>query len=213
MNYYNLKKEVACGGDLDVFISGLVETPSEIDFTNYEVSQKVGSVNFKRSDFHESLQDFSVGCYPLDNLDCEFTLTVLSQNHDEFAQTESSLLTDSFAENSTKGKCDNCLQYVPIRTIQMHTAFCERNNKGCKKCGKVFKKDLFEFHYHCELCNFHGDLGVRERHNRVHEQLTCACGEKYELCKIPAHKKICPKRYCYNFKPKFYYMQILPFNC
>lgn len=56
-------------------------------------------------------------------------------------------------------QCDNCGQYVPERTIVMHSAFCARNNFRCSECGEVMR------------------LSEKEKHLDVrHKPLPCACG-------------------------------------
>ncbi|KAF5594809.1 PRLI-interacting factor K [Fusarium pseudoanthophilum] len=48
-------------------------------------------------------------------------------------------------------QCNNCLQYVPKRTMVLHENFCRRNNIVCPKCKSVFKKGSpeWEAHWHC----------------------------------------------------------------
>jgi hypothetical protein len=56
-------------------------------------------------------------------------------------------------------QCKNCLQYVPSRTMMLHTNFCLRNNILCPKCHSVFKKSSpeWEGHWHCPHDTSHGN--------------------------------------------------------
>ncbi|OLN94143.1 Ubiquitin fusion degradation protein 1-like protein 2 [Colletotrichum chlorophyti] len=62
--------------------------------------------------------------------------------------------------SSDEEQCNNCLQWVPKRTIVLHQNFCLRNNIVCPKCKQVFKKGSpeWEAHWHCQHDDAFGDL-------------------------------------------------------
>ncbi|KAJ1569797.1 hypothetical protein HK096_001412 [Nowakowskiella sp. JEL0078] len=93
-------------------------------------------------------------------------------------------------------RCGNCRQWIPTRTLNMHKAFCERNNKACLICGLVMKKEDFPNHWHCGLCSTITNLENKTKHlQMVHSPISCTCGEELFLESVPDHrKKICPDR-------------------
>lgn len=81
-------------------------------------------------------------------------------------------------------QCPNCRSYIPSRTFQLHTTFCERNNVPCPKievCGKLFKRNnVDEDHWHCSHCDAFGDS---KSDQEIHDWFfhtnpePCACGD------------------------------------
>lgn len=65
---------------------------------------------------------------------------------------------DSQDHSSEDEQCNNCLQWVPKRTIVLHQNFCLRNNTMCPQCKSVFKKSSLEWksHWHCPLDDANG---------------------------------------------------------
>ncbi|KYK56555.1 ubiquitin fusion degradation protein [Drechmeria coniospora] len=67
-------------------------------------------------------------------------------------------------------RCENCLQWVPGRTMVLHESFCRRNNVACADCRAVFRKGSAEWeaHWHCgqdEACG--DDAAGKARHDQV----------------------------------------------
>lgn len=58
-------------------------------------------------------------------------------------------------------QCQNCQNFVPARSYQLHLTFCERNNIRCPKgCNQLFlRKDggIPKSHWHCEECQEHNN--------------------------------------------------------
>jgi hypothetical protein len=50
-------------------------------------------------------------------------------------------------------QCSNCGNWIPERTITLHSNFCERNNIKCGLCGKIMKKEEATNHWHCAKCD------------------------------------------------------------
>jgi hypothetical protein len=76
-------------------------------------------------------------------------------------------------------QCDNCKQWIPKRTLAMHSAFCTRNNIPCDVCGKVLNKKEKDAHWHCPKCDFttqDEDLSIRTWHGeKMHTEMECEC--------------------------------------
>ncbi|TEA15633.1 Ubiquitin fusion degradation protein 1 [Colletotrichum sidae] len=68
-------------------------------------------------------------------------------------------LTNGEAKSPDEQQCNNCLQWVPKRTMVLHQNFCLRNNTPCPQCKRVFKKGSLEMeaHWHCEHDDASGD--------------------------------------------------------
>ncbi|KAF4591351.1 Ubiquitin fusion degradation protein UFD1 [Ophiocordyceps camponoti-floridani] len=67
-------------------------------------------------------------------------------------------------------RCDNCLRWVPKRTMVLHANFCRRNNVVCPKCQTVFVKGSpeWEAHWHCDDDDAHGNSTAdKARHDQV----------------------------------------------
>ncbi|KAH8899888.1 hypothetical protein GQ53DRAFT_634330 [Thozetella sp. PMI_491] len=60
-------------------------------------------------------------------------------------------LESSPAHTPDEEQCNNCLQWVPKRTMVLHQNFCLRNNILCPHCKNVFQKSSAEWasHWHC----------------------------------------------------------------
>jgi hypothetical protein len=110
-------------------------------------------------------------------------------------------LTDQQVESHgpDEEQCKNCHQWVPSRTMMLHTNFCLRNNVLCPHCQAVFKKSSPEWasHWHCPHDDAHGNHpSSKAKHDRIfHTPVPCpSC--PYEAPSIPAlahHRTtVCP---------------------
>lgn len=74
-------------------------------------------------------------------------------------------------------QCKNCHQWVPSRSMILHTNFCLRNNILCPRCAKVFKKNSPEWtsHWHCTHDEANGNSQeTLAKHNRIfHSNFPC----------------------------------------
>lgn len=96
-------------------------------------------------------------------------------------------------------QCQNCLQWVPQRTLVLHENFCLRNNVFCPQCRNVFQKRSPEWqnHWHCPRDDSYGnDASSKKRHDTIfHETCSCAvCGFEAEgLPHLAQHRTtLCP---------------------
>ena len=99
-------------------------------------------------------------------------------------------------------RCNNCHQWVPSRTLVLHTNFCLRNNILCPHgCRQVFQKrsEAWQNHWHCPHDTFHGNTpSSHEKHDyQYHTECTCpGCDRKFaSLPLLAAHRTtICPAK-------------------
>lgn len=95
-------------------------------------------------------------------------------------------------------RCGNCRQNVPEARIQMHEAFCNRNNFYCQQCDRVLTMKLRKEHWHCDRCDWAGSTAQSEAlHQSVfHTPIACRCGKAtLELKPLHSHQlQDCPER-------------------
>ncbi|ELR19783.1 ubiquitin fusion degradation protein, putative [Acanthamoeba castellanii str. Neff] len=87
--------------------------------------------------------------------------------------------TEDAAPQADTTLCKNCQRRVPTAAFTMHSAFCERNNVCCMKCGRAVK------------------VSEKEKHDQeFHAQVECGeCGATVELTELGAHlENYCPQR-------------------
>lgn len=74
-------------------------------------------------------------------------------------------------------QCQNCLQWIPRRTMVLHENFCRRNNVVCPKCRTVFQKssDDWRHHWHCPKDDAYGnDEATQAKHDTLyHTERQC----------------------------------------
>lgn len=74
-------------------------------------------------------------------------------------------------------QCQNCLQWVPKRTIILHENFCLRNNITCPQCRNVFQKtsDEWKQHWHCPHDEAYGSSEMtKAKHDDIyHTERQC----------------------------------------
>jgi len=82
----------------------------------------------------------------------ELTITYCDQPS---TKSELSLESDNDINANAPGyiQCSNCENWIPERTIILHSNFCERNNIKCGLCGKIMKKGEEKKHWHCSKCD------------------------------------------------------------
>ena len=66
--------------------------------------------------------------------------------------------------------CGTCGVRVPLRTLDLHTAYCEKNNCRCDVCGKVMRK-----------------VDLPKHRLETHAKVSCECGLVLEVSKMAAH--------------------------
>ncbi|KAI0836455.1 ubiquitin fusion degradation protein UFD1-domain-containing protein [Hypoxylon sp. FL0890] len=121
-------------------------------------------------------------------------------------------------------QCQNCLQWVPKRTMILHENFCLRNNIVCPQCRNVFQKTSVEWkqHWHCPHDEAYGSSEMtKAKHDNIyHTERRCPscpfttnsildlarhrttlCPGKTILCQF-CHLEVpqegCGKRWCAN---------------
>ncbi|CCE80421.1 Piso0_003537 [Millerozyma farinosa CBS 7064] len=85
------------------------------------------------------------------------------------------VLDNSYDGIEGKVLCKNCKKPISENKVVLHEAFCFRNNVICK-CGAVFLKKIPSTHWHCEVCNVHGNDGISEfKHNKIFHNSPYKC--------------------------------------
>ncbi|KAK9467836.1 ubiquitin fusion degradation protein 1 [Lipomyces arxii] len=99
-------------------------------------------------------------------------------------------------------QCSNCERFFPQRTLQLHSAFCQRNNILCPHpgCTKLFRRQegIPTTHWHCDTDFFSSDsVSSKEKHIKTHHIATsCGCGEQFSsLQNLAQHRATaCPQK-------------------
>ncbi|OTA96240.1 hypothetical protein M434DRAFT_393086 [Hypoxylon sp. CO27-5] len=68
-------------------------------------------------------------------------------------------------------QCQNCLQWIPKRTMILHENFCLRNNIVCRQCKNVFQKtsDEWKQHWHCPHDEAYGSSEItKAKHDDIY---------------------------------------------
>jgi hypothetical protein len=180
-------------GDVDVFVSSIYEYPDLMHHDYFNVDYGDKNMEFKVES--EDYNYLFIGLISNAENELEFDLKVIRSDKPFEAQVERIKL-DSLKEGTEQ--CQNCKSWIPIATLTMHSAFCQRNNILCNKCLLVFKRSDFENHWHCEMadCDYVGDIKSKDKHHTsIHIPKCCDCGSFYFLNDIATHRKSdCPER-------------------
>lgn len=96
---------------------------------------------------------------------------------------------DDEAPSSDHKRCNNCMQWIPSRTMFLHENFCLRNNVRCPDCNSIFKRGTEGGHWHCahDSCRAYGNHPHSHlKHTAtVHTPRTCpSCA--YDASSLPA---------------------------
>jgi hypothetical protein len=106
-------------------------------------------------------------------------------------------------------KCQNCLSWVPERTIRLHENFCLRNVYRCPVCNDTMPKSIQSSHWHCEDCSSHGnERESYDKHRSIeHTIRNCTCGQEFQfLPSLAFHRattcplKLIKCRFCQTYK-------------
>jgi phage FluMu protein Com len=115
---------------------------------------------------------------------------------DQFQETESPEVPvpNAFAPGFTQ--CQNCLNWVPERSLMLHQNFCLRNNFRCTQCNTVLPKKDQSSHWHCPDCQAYGNNSTSfEKHRSIeHTTHECACSQSFpSLSSLAFHRATtCP---------------------
>ena len=193
VDVYEIKAILENGSDINIFGSDVTEIPSIIDHTFYSVEKGSRTILLSAREFSRQERPFmyiSLEPYQKDTT-AKYRLQIIAKK-----SLVSDVDTEESQPNLEMEKCENCLLFVPVKTIQMHSAFCLRNNILCKKCQKVFHKSGFPSHWHCDQCFMSGNIEQMAKHiEMVHTQHTCSCGESLYLAQVKQHRTECPDRF------------------
>jgi Ubiquitin fusion degradation protein UFD1 len=136
--------------------------------------------------------------------DATFQLKV-DQPHD--LTTEQTSAQNAHAFGFTQ--CENCLNWVPERSLMLHQNFCLRNNWRCTLCNTVLPKKEQSNHWHCQDCSAHGNTSSSyDKHSFIeHTPQTCLCSTSFpSLATLAFHRatacplKLIKCRFCQTYK-------------
>ncbi|KAH6583948.1 hypothetical protein BASA60_001139 [Batrachochytrium salamandrivorans] len=185
-------------GDVDCFVSFATEKPSMLDhdFFNVDIGQSCVVIDTAMASVDDPFIYISVvPCHEQALFSLALTMqdiigdSVRHPNQDS-TQIPVGILGDSGDTTANMVVCTNCGASVPNRTIQMHIAYCERNNRQCTKCASVLRKEEFSSHWHCDICTQMGHVSIRDKHmSRFHEAMVCECGVSLHLPLIAHHRR------------------------
>ncbi|CAB4398482.1 unnamed protein product [Rhizophagus irregularis] len=195
------------GGDADLLVSN-VQYPKDDDhiWSNFSSEPKksifIAPTNYE----YATKDDIHIGVHGYSDLNSyELTVTYSDQ---QLTKPEPSLETVNDANENAPGyaQCSNCGNWIPERTIVLHSNFCERNNIKCNLCGKIMKKGEDKSHWHCSKCDKIGDISEQAKHEVIfHTERKCSCGFVTEsLPDLALHRRTtCPDklvicRFCSN---------------
>ena len=106
-------------------------------------------------------------------------------------------------------QCQNCLSWVPERSLVLHHNFCLRNNFRCQQCNTVLPKKEQSSHWHCPDCFAHGNSpsSFHKHRSMEHTIHDCVCSQSFQsLPALAFHRATsCPSklikcRFCHTFK-------------
>ena len=106
-------------------------------------------------------------------------------------------------------QCENCLSWVPERSLILHQNFCLRNNFRCPQCNTVLPQKDRQNHWHCEDCSTHGNTpsSYTKHRSTEHTPQSCLCGAHFQsLSSLAFHRatscpaKIIKCRFCQTYK-------------
>ena len=138
------------------------------------------------------------------NTNAQFTLTVHQSN------TSANIIVAN-AHSPGFIECQNCLSWVPERSIILHQNFCLRNNFHCQECDTILPKQQQSQHWHCQECSTHGNsLESYNKHRATnHTERACVCNESFpSLMALGFHRattcsqKLIKCRFCQMLLPQ-----------
>jgi hypothetical protein len=186
---FDLEVEVQ-EGDCNIFVSDTNENPSILDHRFYSLEQgaRTLSIQLDPAENQSPFLYIAIESYPIGSV-VVYSM-ILKGSKDSSSITPAKSSSSPQATDPTMELCKNCHNMIPLRSIQMHTAFCLRNNIFCSPCSRVFLKADFENHWHCEQCPKFGPISEKAKHmSLLHSSLRCSCGESLVPPQVSKHKQ------------------------
>ncbi|ORX46217.1 hypothetical protein BCR36DRAFT_105593 [Piromyces finnis] len=192
-------------GDINLYYSFNVEKPDIHNCIGYNVDstpdrQMIISTEKNVDNFiYFSLQGYSetstfdISIQEVDKMDNEMNTDDTNINKE---------INDDKKNDPDYTLCEHCHQYIPSRSITLHSAFCARNNIICEQCNKVFSRNEYPEHWHCDIednlkCKYVGRVSDKEKHIAIcHSPILCDCGITLPLPEMVEHHRSeqCPER-------------------
>src|SRR5277367_781479 len=203
----NLEVTAKGEGDVDLLLSTSEDWKPKIDMNIWSDMSPDSTKRIAISTTNVELsnaQTLTIGIHG--STDTTFVLSVVQPNT-LTSPTTKDVKPNAHAPGFTQ--CDNCLSWVPERSLILHQNFCLRNNFRCPQCNVVVPKKDSHQHWHCEDCYEHGNSPATYSKHRLteHTPQTCICGTEFQsLSAVAFHRatscpcKIIKCRFCQTFK-------------
>ncbi|KAJ3013296.1 hypothetical protein HKX48_005842 [Thoreauomyces humboldtii] len=184
-------------GDADLFISTFIENPTLTDHTHFNVDSGPSKLSFTID--HIICPTLYIGVYdPSCSSDFDLRIRPVDTDHAVPSASQSTTATTASEGPPEPGtlRCHNCGTSVPEARMQLHLAYCERNNVRCPHCSKILSRSDMQDHWHCSFCDAVGVTSDRDKHVRMlHTPLDCECGKQVLLGDMAEHRgRVCPAR-------------------
>ncbi|KAJ3086023.1 hypothetical protein HK102_013594, partial [Quaeritorhiza haematococci] len=157
---YKIELIPDANADADLFVSKQQERPTMQDYDDCNVDVGVSVVNVviggegkdaKAAEVAIPYIFVGVRGYSASRAAFRLSVQAFKEGEKEERRAEEDMSADVPPPDTER--CKNCLQWIPKRTMTMHSVFCERNNVLCPLCKKVVKKSEFGNHWHCDKCD------------------------------------------------------------
>lgn len=182
-------------GDTDLYISKhplMFPTHHQHHWSSHDLGSK--TLILSSQDQNLGLGTYSIGIYGFKGT-TKYQISVKVQENIKRGQ-QAGLSTSTVDVDSVE--CGNCKHYIPSRSIDLHEAYCRRNNVACQYagCGVILRAEDAKNHVHCNKCGKAFQQAEMEKHMKVfHEPLQCPCGVVLEKEEMVQHQSSdCPMR-------------------
>src|SRR5271155_56914 len=176
----NLEVTAEGEGDVDLLLSTSEDWKPKIDMNIWSDMSPDSTKRIAISTTNVELsnsQTLPIGLHG--STDTTFTLTVVQPNT-LTSPTTKDVKPNAHAPGFTQ--CDNCLSWVPERSLILHQNFCLRNNFRCHQCNVVLPKKDAPQHWHCTDCYAHGNTPDSYSKHRLteHTPQHCVCSAEFQ---------------------------------
>lgn len=203
----NLEVTAKAEGDVDLLLSTSEDWKPKVDMHIWSDMSTDSTKRIALSPTNVELSNAKVLIIALHgSTDTTFSLTI---NQPPILPTTATEDVKPHAHAPGFTQCENCLSWVPERSLMLHQNFCLRNNFRCPQCNTVVPQKNRQAHWHCNDCFAHGNTPISyEKHRSVeHTQHSCVCGVEFQsLPALAFHRatscpaKVIKCRYCQTFK-------------
>src|SRR2546423_1228463 len=204
----NLEIMLQGEGDSDLLLSTSEDWKPKVDLHLWsDISgEPTKRINLSASNIELSgATILQIGIYG--STDATFSLKVQQPTHPTTAVATEEAKPNAHAPGFTE--CQNCLSWVPERSLVLHQNFCLRNNFRCPRCNLTIPKKDQQSHWHCSQCSAHGtsSYSLQKHQSTHHTPHSCLCSATLpSLPSLAFHRatscplKLVKCRFCQTFK-------------